>query len=82
MLLRQAPGKEPSCVCACTPGICARICALAVQELLGLSTSLLEKEQMLKSAGLGEAHDSAVARASRNVLMEELEEIKTVKCKV
>ena len=52
------------------------------QELLGLSASLLEKEQMLKSAGLGEVNDSAVTRASHNVMMEELEEIKGFKCKV
>ena len=52
------------------------------QELLGLSASLLEKEQMLKSAGLGEANDAAVTRASHNVMMEELEELKGFKCKV
>lgn len=56
--------------------------ASRAQELLGLSTSLLEKEQMLKSAGLGEAHDTAVTRASHNVMMEELDEIKGVKCKI
>jgi hypothetical protein len=55
--------------------------ASRAQELLGLSASLLEKEQMLKSAGLGESNDSAVSRASHNVMMEELEEIKGFKCK-
>ena len=55
--------------------------ASRAQELLGLSASLLEKEQMLKSAGLGEANDVAVTRASHNVMMEELEEVKNFKCK-
>jgi hypothetical protein len=57
--------------------------ASRAQELLGLSASVLEKEKMLKSVGKSDAlADTAVVRASQNVMNEELEDLRHQKCKV
>ena len=62
------------------------------QELQGLSTTVLAKEQMLHSArgtitdaqttGHAESMGDGVTQASRNIMMQELERVKAFACQV